>query len=75
MKRYYDSDPSKFEGEYPTVRRLHDFCIAQVRQNRRALVYYFHNKGNRPTTWRMFIVTVTQVHAARGAQGMCISML
>lgn len=45
MKRIYRADPTKFEGEYPTLRRLYDYCVSQVKRNRRALVYYFHNKG------------------------------
>lgn len=38
--------PNLSEGESATFMALHDYCSAQSRRGRKALVYYFHLKGS-----------------------------
>lgn len=33
------------EGEYSTVKMLHEYCTDEVRQGRKSFVFYLHNKG------------------------------
>jgi hypothetical protein len=44
-KLEHDAKTDLSTGEYSTVMQLHGYCQRMKKQNKKALVYYFHNKG------------------------------
>lgn len=47
QRRDFQHHPKQLtEGEVSTLWALHDFCTNEVRHQRDAMVYYFHNKGS-----------------------------
>eukprot|EP01039_Chlorochromonas_danica_P004340 gene4337-4761_t len=44
-RQAYDNDHQLSCGEYPTIMKLRDYCIDQVKAGKKTLVYYIHAKG------------------------------
>lgn len=70
-KKEYDAKTDLSTGEYSTVMKLYNYCSAMKQQNKKAIVYYFHNKGtccvknnedysksNPVANWREYMNTV-----------------
>ena len=44
-QREFEANPALSEGEVSTMTALHDYCRAETAANRKAVVFYLHNKG------------------------------